>query len=122
MEIEGPMMVDGVPGRHSHSGSRLAAETGCVVQHPVNVLPTSYCSSQKMYILESTRLSPLQVSQAEEVAVQLPLTTTAAQTLALQRAPSLLPSLSLAGAQRPRKRTRAATERPSAIQGRDTKR
>lgn len=40
-------MVDGVPGRQSHSGSRLAAETGCLVLHPVAALPKAYFSHRK---------------------------------------------------------------------------
>lgn len=120
MDIEAPLMVDGVAGRQSHSGSRLATETGCVALppcgHPADAI---FFFTANVY-LENLKLSPLQVSQAEEVAVQLPLTTIQAQALALQRAPSPLPPLSLARAQRQRKRARAATERPSAIQGRDT--
>lgn len=33
MELEAPMMVDALPGRQPHSGSRLATETGFGVQH-----------------------------------------------------------------------------------------
>lgn len=42
MDIEAPLMVDGVAGRQSHSGSRLATETGCVALppcgHPANAI------------------------------------------------------------------------------------
>lgn len=42
MDVEGSSMVDGRPGRQSHSGSRLACETGCDAQDPVTILPLSF--------------------------------------------------------------------------------
>lgn len=46
MDIEAPLMVDGVSGRQSHSGSRSVIETGCVALPPVAILPMSFFSSQ----------------------------------------------------------------------------
>lgn len=42
MDMEGSSMVDGRPGRQSHSGSRLACETGCDARDPVTILPLSF--------------------------------------------------------------------------------
>lgn len=65
MELEAPMMVDALPGRQSHSGSRLATETGFGVQH----CGCLFFFVWSKHTFGKTQDFLLQVSQAEEVAV-----------------------------------------------------
>lgn len=57
MDIEAPLMGDGVSVRQSHSGSRLATETGCVALPPVAILLMSFFLHSKRRFGQSQTVS-----------------------------------------------------------------
>lgn len=81
-----------------------------------------YDNLPKRSVLVTSLPLSTQISKEEKVSVQFPLPTVQAQaiSLPLQRSSPPLTSLSLTGAPGERERKRAAAERPSAAQERDS--